>query len=141
MYSVFSSAIVGASLIAGAFCAPAVDVDSYKSVSFTAASASPTGFLLSDTPNDAQLRIIEELAHGTLPNGPPPPPGSISDEGITNFQLVEFNENFERAFFASLIVNITEHVPGFEVPADEIDFVLEVLIAVLAVSTPALSMV
>jgi hypothetical protein len=85
------------------------------------------------TPNDDQLRKIEELAHGTLPNGPPPPPGTLSAQGITNLQLVEFNENFEVAFFSSLIHNVTTNVPGFEIKdSKQRDFVIEVLIAVLA---------
>ncbi|KAF2430137.1 late sexual development protein [Tothia fuscella] len=84
-------------------------------------------------PNNQQLQKIEELAHGTLPNGPPPPPGAISAEGITNLQLVEFNENFEVAFFSSLLFNVTTNVSGFEISdSKQRDFVIEVLTAVLA---------
>jgi len=83
------------------------------------------------TPNAAQLLAIEELAHGTLPNGTPPP--TISPEGITNLQFINFNENFEVAFFSSLIHNISTNAPGFQINDDkEKTFILEVLIAVLA---------
>jgi len=85
------------------------------------------------TPNDDQLAKIEETAHGTLPNAPPPPPGALSAEGITNIQFVNFNENFEVAYFGSLLHNVTTNVPGFEIKDHkERDFIIEILSAVLA---------
>ncbi|KAI1163802.1 sexual development protein [Nemania serpens] len=63
-------------------------------------------------PNAQQLLSIEEQAGGLLSNAPPPP--TLSQAGIANFQLIAFNENFEVAFFDSIIKNITNHVPGFE---------------------------
>jgi hypothetical protein len=82
-------------------------------------------------PNDKQLLAIEELAHGTLPNGPPPP--SLSTQGGINFQFLQFNEEFEVAFFADLLHNITTNVPGYEIKGDEQQkLVIEIITAVLA---------
>ncbi|KAF2964399.1 hypothetical protein GQX73_g9164 [Xylaria multiplex] len=63
-------------------------------------------------PNAQQLLSIEQQADGLLSNLPPPP--SLSQAGITNFQLIAFNENLEVRFFEEIISNITNHVPGFE---------------------------
>ncbi|KAI0532710.1 sexual development protein [Xylaria digitata] len=63
-------------------------------------------------PNAQQLLSIEQQADGLLSNLPPPP--SLSEAGITNFQLIAFNENLEVRFFEEIISNITNHVPGFE---------------------------
>ncbi|KAF2427840.1 hypothetical protein EJ08DRAFT_688857 [Tothia fuscella] len=52
------------------------------------------------------LQYNIHLLH-TLPNGPLPPPGTISLEGITNLQLVEYNENVKYVFFSSLLYNVT----------------------------------
>ncbi|KAJ5563267.1 hypothetical protein N7535_008431 [Penicillium sp. DV-2018c] len=83
-------------------------------------------------PNDKELKMIEEYAHGTLPNGPPPP--GISEPGITNLKLVAFNELFEVAFFNELITNITEKVPGYRFSSeDDLDYVLRSLRTILAV--------
>lgn len=89
----------------------------------------PDGF---PTFNTQQLAAVETLAHGTLTNGNPPPPGSISDLGITSLQLVNFNENFEVFFFDSLIKNITsaQSGSGFYIPdQDERNFVIQALTA------------
>jgi hypothetical protein len=64
------------------------------------------------TPNAQQVLDIERQASGRLSNAPPPP--TLSQAGITNFQLIAFNENFEVAFFEDIIRNITNNVPGFE---------------------------
>ncbi|KAI0022623.1 sexual development protein [Xylariomycetidae sp. FL0641] len=84
--------------------------------SFAAVLGLTAAYAIPDTdgfpePNEQQLLDIEKQAGGLLPNAPPPP--ELSDAGITNFQLIAFNENFEVAFFSSLIDNITNHVPGF----------------------------
>ncbi|KAI0551230.1 sexual development protein [Xylaria curta] len=63
-------------------------------------------------PNAQQLLGIEQQADGLLSNLPPPP--TLSQAGITNFQLIAFNENLEVSFFSEIISNITNHVPGFE---------------------------
>jgi len=138
-----SFAVAGASLLSTVLAAPTgqssaqykpSSVSSYSSYSATAAPSSTVIPNVNDgfpMPNDQQLLKIEELAHGTLPNGNPPP--TISEEGITNLQFIEFNENFEVAFLSSLIHNITANVPGFQFKdSKQKDFVLEVLIAVLA---------
>ncbi|KAI0508885.1 sexual development protein [Xylaria bambusicola] len=62
-------------------------------------------------PNPQQLLSIEQQADGLLSNLPPPP--QLSDAGITNFQLIAFNENLEVSFFDEIIKNITSHAPGF----------------------------
>jgi len=85
-------------------------------------------------PNAQQLMAIEQTAQGTPPNGPPPSPGSVSQQGITNFQLINFNENFEVAFFNSLVYNITNNVAGYNFSdPQEKSFVLASLKAVVAV--------
>ncbi|KAI1637825.1 hypothetical protein F4809DRAFT_640115 [Biscogniauxia mediterranea] len=65
-------------------------------------------------PDAQQLLEIETEADGLLSDLPPPP--TLSEAGIANFQLIAFNENFEVAFFSSLIENITNSVPGFDTP-------------------------
>ncbi|KAI8626583.1 sexual development protein [Xylariaceae sp. FL1651] len=64
------------------------------------------------TPNAQQLLSTEQQADGLLSNSPPPP--TLSQAGIANFQLIAFNENVEVAFFGDIIKNMTDHVPGFE---------------------------
>ncbi|RWA09264.1 hypothetical protein EKO27_g5838 [Xylaria grammica] len=80
------------------------------------AYATPRGTVPDDgfpNPNPQQLLSIEQQADGLLSNLPPPP--TLSQAGITNFQLIAFNENLEVSFFQEIISNITNHVPGFEV--------------------------
>ncbi|KAI9928426.1 hypothetical protein ASPWEDRAFT_170576 [Aspergillus wentii DTO 134E9] len=82
-------------------------------------------------PTPAQLRAIEERAHGTLPNTPPP--DKISDQGIVNLQLIAFNELFEVAFFHELLINVTGNVEGFEFSSlGDRDIVINALTAILA---------
>jgi hypothetical protein len=92
-------------------------------------------------PSPGQLREIELRAHGTLPNTPPP--NNISRQGIVNLQWIAFNENFEVAFFNSLLHNVTNNVTGYEIPDDDDegeedgedrDMVIRSLTAILAVS-------
>ena len=83
-------------------------------------------------PSPSDLEMIEENAHGTLPNTPPPP--SLSEGGITNLKLIAFNELFEVAFFHQLITNITHKVPGYRFSEeDDYDYVLKGLKVILAV--------
>lgn len=108
----------------------------YKPSSTTASATStasvnslPDGF---PNFNTQQLAAVEILAHGTLPNGGTPPPGSVSDLGITSVQLIEFNENFEVFFFDSLIRNLTSASSGsgfYISDATERNFVIEALTA------------
>ncbi|KAK9799957.1 putative Late sexual development protein [Seiridium cardinale] len=83
-------------------------------------------------PNDEQVLEIEADAGGLLSNEPPPP--ELSEDGIANFQLIAFNENFEVAFFSSLIENITNNVEGYQsVPGmRNTDELLEILKSVKA---------
>lgn len=84
-------------------------------------------------PSPSELSLIEQAAHGTLPNGPPP--AVISSKGITNLQLIAFNELFEVAYFHELLLNITENVDGYRfTDTGDRDFVTAALRAILAVS-------
>ncbi|KAI1336003.1 sexual development protein [Xylariaceae sp. FL0016] len=85
------------------------------SLGWAAAYAIPSSDGFPD-PSAQQLLSIETQADGLLSNAPPPP--ALSQAGMTNFQLIAFNENFEVAFFSSLIDNITNHVDGFEYLSD-----------------------
>jgi hypothetical protein len=127
MFCSLAKTIVGATLFASVLSAPA------PSATQTATQTAPDGF---PSPNSQQLLQIEQIAQGTLPNGPPPPPGALDANAIKNFQLINLNENFEVAYFRSLVNNITNGVSGFEIndPRGK-DFVLKSLEAVLAVSS------
>ncbi|OQE44402.1 hypothetical protein PENCOP_c002G08158 [Penicillium coprophilum] len=82
-------------------------------------------------PGPSELKTIEQNAHGTLPNGPPPT--GISEGGITNLKLIAFNELFEVAFFDQLITNITEKAPGYRFSNEgDYNFVLNGLKVILA---------
>ncbi|EAW12899.1 putative sexual development protein (LsdA) [Aspergillus clavatus NRRL 1] len=82
-------------------------------------------------PTPGQIRDIELRAHGTLPNTPLP--NNISQEGIVNLQLIAFNELFEVAFFNDLLLNVTNNVPGFQIPQGaRRDMVNRSLTAILA---------
>lgn len=102
----------------------------------TIASAAPFTFPLSNgfpniTNPSSQLTAIEIQAHGTLPNGPPPP--TISQDGLTSLRLIAFNEIAEVAFFTELIFNITNNVPGYQIQDNGVrNFVLNALTAVQA---------
>ncbi|TID26957.1 late sexual development protein [Venturia nashicola] len=126
MHSLISFAIAGASLLSTVSAAPVAQA---SSAPFTnPVPFSSAGF---PDPNAAQLLAIELQAHGTLPNGSPP--AMISANGITNLQLVEFNENFEVAFFGSLLNNITTNVPGFQIyDTKGRGIVIDALTAILA---------
>ena len=66
-------------------------------------------------PNQEQLAQISINAGGSLSDAPPPPASAASPDGITNFQLIAFNELFEVAFFTELIANVTNEVHGYRV--------------------------
>jgi len=87
------------------------------------------GFPKIQNPSQA-LTDIELLAHGTLPNGnPPPPPGPM---GITNLQLIAFKELFEVAFFTELVANITNNVPGYQVQGYSQQELIDIFTAIQA---------
>lgn len=88
-------------------------------------------------PSPSELALVEQNAHGTLPNTSPPP--VISNKGITNLQLIAFNELFEVAFFNELVTNITENVEGYRFSdPDDKNLVVASLKAILAVSQPSI---
>ncbi|KAI1329534.1 hypothetical protein F5Y16DRAFT_88409 [Xylariaceae sp. FL0255] len=96
---------------------------------YTISPASTNGF---PNPNQQQLQTISKQAGGLLSNAQPP--ATLSAAGVTNFQLIAFNENFEVAFFDSLIHNITNKVPGFAYESDHRSEaeIVEILKTVLA---------
>ncbi|KAI7785952.1 late sexual development protein [Diaporthe eres] len=63
-------------------------------------------------PSSEQLATIQQKAGGQLSNAPPP--SKLASSSLTAFQLIAFNENFEVAYFSSLIDNITNNTPGFQ---------------------------
>lgn len=88
-------------------------------------------------PDDQQILKIEVEAGGVLSNEAPPP--KLSADGIANFQLITFNEQFEVAFFSSLIENITNNVEGYQSAPGMQDTgsLLQILNTVKAVSQSA----
>jgi len=95
---------------------------------FASAAPFPAGF---PNPSPVQLKEIEQKAFGTLSNETPPP--KLSPDGITNLQLISFNEIFEVAFFTELLWNVTNNVAGYEIKdRKERDFVIKSLNAVQA---------
>ena len=79
-------------------------------------SAVPFSFPLANgfpNPSSTQIAAIEQQAHGSLPNGGPPP--SLKDDTFNSLRLIAFNELFEVAFFTELISNITAHKDGYEI--------------------------
>lgn len=64
------------------------------------------------SPSPDQLMVIQQIADGTLSNAPPP--AKLNESSFPVFQLIAFNENFEVAFFSSLLHNITTGVKGFD---------------------------
>lgn len=79
-------------------------------------------------PNRDGEITIQDGAHGTLPNGPPPP--ALSAEGVTNLKLIALNELFEVAFFTELIYNVTNKVSGYDLGMGH-DYMLDSLNAIV----------
>lgn len=100
-------------------------------------SALFTAGLCAPAPSPSQIAALQTQAHGTLPNGKITlTDGSVGPDGITNVQLLNFNENFEVAFFTSLVNNITQSVSGFTLNDDkEKAGLLDIMQTILAVST------
>ncbi|ROV95659.1 hypothetical protein VMCG_07550 [Cytospora schulzeri] len=69
------------------------------------------------SPNTHQLATVEQKADGQLTDAPPAP--KLAASSLTVFQLIAFNENFEVAFFSSLIENVTNNVPGYSLATPE----------------------
>ena len=77
------------------------------------------------------LTDIEKIARGTLPNGALPTHLNASSVGV--FSVIATNELFEVAYFTSLINNITNNVPGYEIGSPKVrEFVLNTLTTVQA---------
>ncbi|KAL5044544.1 hypothetical protein BDW71DRAFT_215597 [Aspergillus fruticulosus] len=82
-------------------------------------------------PSPEQLQQIEQAAHGTLPSLPLP--ANVSAQGITNLQLLAFQEHVEVAFFHQLVGNITRNISGYTFINDaEREFALRSLMTILA---------
>lgn len=79
-----------------------------------------------------QIKIVETTARGTLPNSAPPP--KLEPSSLTAFQLIQFNEQFEVAFFTSMLENVTMGGPGWE--TTEKEKLMDSLKIVVAVSPP-----
>lgn len=78
------------------------------------------------------LDDINEAAHGTLPNGPPPAVKPAEDD-LLSLRFIAFNELFEVFFFTELLQNITNNVDGFTFEDSyERQTVIDALIAVQA---------
>lgn len=91
--------------------------------------------LSNNFPNTSSVETaqIEQAAGGTLSNASAPATNSISPNSLNNLRLIAFNELFEVAFFTSLVVNITNEVPGYEIPPSfDLLFLLSTLSAVQA---------
>lgn len=87
----------------------------------------PNGFPF---PNETVLEELFTIAGGNFTNMPPAP--RFDDDSLTSWKLQAFNEFFEVAFFTQLIANITNRVPGFDLPAGQRDSVLSSLASIQA---------
>ncbi len=86
-------------------------------------------------PNTDQLLTISKQADGALSNAPPPP--KLAPSSLTGFQVIAAQEQFESAYFASLVANITNNVKGYELGSDlKKKELLDILQTVLAVCLP-----
>lgn len=92
----------------------------------TSSASQSDGF---PSPNPQQLQGIQNNADGTLSNAPPPP--KLANSSLAAFQLIAYNENFEVAYFKSLLQNVTECSDGFE--SEHKDELVKVLTKVVAV--------
>ncbi|KZL85536.1 late sexual development protein [Colletotrichum incanum] len=59
-----------------------------------------------------EIKLVEDDARGSLPNSAPPP--KLEPSSLTAFQLIQFNEQFEVAFFSSMLENVTNGGEGWE---------------------------
>ncbi|KAG9234675.1 hypothetical protein BJ875DRAFT_509106 [Amylocarpus encephaloides] len=68
-------------------------------------------------PSPDQIKIIEAVAHGSLPNGKPP--AKVENNTLTSLRFIALNEFFEVAFYTSLIANVTQNVTGYDIKEPE----------------------
>ncbi|KAI5460099.1 hypothetical protein BGZ63DRAFT_511980 [Mariannaea sp. PMI_226] len=82
------------------------------------------------TPNQAEEQKIALQAGGKLPGGGLPT--NLGPASTTSFQLIAFNELFETAYFNSLLNNITNKAPGYEVSGNQLAGVQKIVSTILA---------
>lgn len=84
------------------------------------------------TPNAQQLQTISKQADGSLSNAPPP--AKLADSTLQSLQVIAVNEEFEVAYFRSLLGNITTGVKGYETfktyDKEALEKIFQVVIAV-----------
>ncbi|KZT55814.1 hypothetical protein CALCODRAFT_498142 [Calocera cornea HHB12733] len=119
--SILTAATIGLAAL-GASAAPASARWYDNSPSTSDANAPGTDgtspFPFSDgfpTPSPEQLQEIFVAAHGTLSNSTPP--ANISAQGLVNLRLIDFAERIESVFFQEMLFNVTNGVPGYELPS------------------------
>ncbi|KAK2063350.1 late sexual development protein [Colletotrichum caudatum] len=82
--------------------------------------------LIPSSPED--IKKVELEARGSLPNSAPPP--KLEQSSLTAFQLIQFNEQFEVAFFTSMLENVTNGGNGWDTPdKDKLVESLKVIVA------------
>ena len=88
----------------------------------------------SDTVQD--ILEIEQAAGGTAINATASPlfaPFGVADTTLVVLRLIAFNEIFEVAFFTEVLTNITNNVPGYDIPAGfDRDYILATFKAIQA---------
>ncbi|KDN71483.1 putative late sexual development protein [Colletotrichum sublineola] len=86
------------------------------------------GFI-ADIPNTPEdIKRVQQVARGSLPNSPPP--AKLEKSSLTAFQLIQFNEQFEVAFFSSMLENVTKGGEGWDAPdKDKLIETLQVVVA------------
>jgi hypothetical protein len=100
----------------------------------TLAAAAPFSFPLANgfpKLNETAQAEVYRLAGGPLPNIAVPT--TLQPAGIQTLQLIAANELFEVAYFTELLSNISNNVPGYDIP--DKDYVVKMLTAVMNVST------
>ncbi|KAK1985869.1 late sexual development protein [Colletotrichum cereale] len=81
---------------------------------------------LPSSPED--IKKVEQAARGSLPNSAPPP--KLEKSSLTAFQLIQFNEQFEVAFFSSMLENVTNGGDGwYTADKDKLVETLKVVVA------------
>ncbi|GKT92104.1 late sexual development protein [Colletotrichum tofieldiae] len=83
-----------------------------------------------------EIKLVEDDARGSLPNSAPPP--KLEPSSLTAFQLIQFNEQFEVAFFSSMLENVTNGGEGWE--TTEKDKLVDTLKIVVAYQFPTNSL-
>ncbi|KOS19518.1 hypothetical protein ESCO_000008 [Escovopsis weberi] len=108
------------------FLAPALALASLASADTSKSQLPNNGF-----PNlePSQLLEIEIKADGVLPTSPPPP--RLSNSTLQTFQVIAINEQWEVAFFNTLLNNILNNEPGYESWDDEAQKAREKIVQVI----------